>query len=122
MTPVEAEKVLRRLQDSMDAPHRFHQELLTTFGQLLSEQQRVPEPTPPKPSVPEKWAGRVYLDTQDAAERMDLSPRTLEQWRVKGGGPPFMKIGGGVRYDRADLDQWLASRKRRSTSDPGPGR
>jgi hypothetical protein len=29
----------------------------------------------------------------------------------------FIKRGGVVRYDPADLDAWLASLKRRSTSD-----
>lgn len=105
----------------MDASHRLHQELLTAFGQLLREQQHVPEPTSPKPQVPDKWVGRVYVNTRGAAERMGVSHRTSEQWRIRGGGPRSFKLGGGVRYEVAELDKWLASRRRRSTSDPGEG-
>lgn len=61
-----------------------------------------------------------YHDTRGAVERMNVSPRALDQWRVKGGGPPFIKMSGGVRYDVAELEQWLGTRRRRSTSDPGP--
>ena len=122
MKPAEMAKLVRRLQDSMEASHRLHQELLGAFEQLLREEPSRPEPTPPtKTAATSKWAGPVYLDTQAAAERLGLSPRTLEQWRVRGGGPPFLKIGGGVRYQLADLDEWLASRRRKSTSDPGGG-
>jgi len=32
--------------------------------------------------------------------------------------PPFIKIGKIVLYDVVDLDEWLASCRRRSTSDP----
>jgi len=39
--------------------------------------------------------------------------------RVSGDSPPFYKVGRQVLYDRADLDAWLAERRRRSTSDPG---
>ncbi len=30
--------------------------------------------------------------------------------------PPFLKLGRAVRYDRRDLDEWLAARKRTTTS------
>lgn len=47
------------------------------------------------------------------------SPRTLETWRVRGGGPRFLKVGRRVAYRRRDLDAWLAERERASTSDTG---
>lgn len=34
-----------------------------------------------------------------------------------GEGPPFARLGGAVRYRRADLDDWVRSRIARSTSD-----
>jgi hypothetical protein len=87
MTPHDIERLIRRIRESMDASHRLHQELLTALEQLLREQQPPSEPTPPKkPAGPDKWAGHLYLDTRGAAEYVGLSPRTLEQWRVKGGG------------------------------------
>lgn len=57
------------------------------------------------------------LDTPETtADWMGISPSTLAKSRVRGDGPPFIKIGHSVRYDRADVKAWLASRKRSSTS------
>lgn len=55
----------------------------------------------------------------EAAEHLGLSKRTLQKWRVTGGGPPYSKLGTAVRYDLADLDAYLAARRRESTSDTG---
>ena len=48
----------------------------------------------------------------------------LAKKRVAGGGdaPPFLRFGRAIYYDRDDLERWIASGKRNSTSDPGPGR
>lgn len=46
--------------------------------------------------------------------------RTLAKLRVRGGGPPFRKIGRLVVYDPNDLADWAGSKlsgPRRSTSD-----
>lgn len=59
------------------------------------------------------------LSTREEAKKLGISHRTLEGLRLKGGGPPFVKLGRSVRYDETDVDMWLASRRRRSTSDPG---
>ncbi|WP_018231419.1 helix-turn-helix transcriptional regulator [Thioalkalivibrio thiocyanodenitrificans] len=56
------------------------------------------------------------LTTQEAAERLGLKRTTLEAWRVRGFGPRFVKLGRCVRYRAADLDSWLESRTRTSTS------
>ena len=61
------------------------------------------------------------LTTKQAAEALNLSPRSLEKWRLDGCGPPFVKLGGSVRYRSVDLGAWVQERVRRSTSDPGPG-
>jgi excisionase family DNA binding protein len=60
------------------------------------------------------------LTTHEAAAYLRLSPRTLENWRVRGGGPRFRKLGDRVLYAQAELDQWQAARDRTSTSDPAP--
>jgi DNA-binding transcriptional MerR regulator len=57
------------------------------------------------------------IDTERAAKRLGLHPQTLRQFRSAGGGPPFVKIGAAVRYDPADLQEFIAARKRRSTSE-----
>jgi predicted DNA-binding transcriptional regulator AlpA len=62
------------------------------------------------------------LDEAAAAAWMGLQPRTLQVWRVRGGGPAFVRISARcVRYRRADLDEWARSRLRNSTSEMGDG-
>lgn len=57
------------------------------------------------------------LSTDDAETYTGLSRQTLAKLRVYGGGPRYIKIGRRVIYDTRDLDAWLDSRKRSSTSD-----
>jgi len=64
--------------------------------------------------------GMLRLGTHDAARFLGISARTAEKWRLTGEGPPFLKIGRRVLYDLGDLEEYLASCRRRSTSDPGP--
>ena len=46
------------------------------------------------------------------------SLRTLERWRTRGSGPPYILCAGRVRYLRRDVADWLNARRRRSTSAP----
>lgn len=62
---------------------------------------------------------RNLLGTEAAALYIGVKVGTLAKMRVAGTSPPFHKIGSLVMYDRADLDEWKAKRKRRSTSDRG---
>jgi predicted DNA-binding transcriptional regulator AlpA len=48
----------------------------------------------------------VYLTTAEAASLVRKSPKTLETLRVRGGGPPFRKLGGSVRYIESELIAW----------------
>lgn len=59
------------------------------------------------------------LSEAQTADFLKLSIRTLQSWRLRGGGPGFLKLGRAVRYARADLEAWLAASRRRSTSDDG---
>lgn len=64
-----------------------------------------------------------YIDERTAAALLGLDPRTLTNWRARGFGPPHYKFGRGrrgyVRYERSEIEAWMASRRRTSTSDPG---
>ena len=62
-----------------------------------------------------------YLSTCRAAKHLGLSPRTLDRYRVTGGGPVYHLFGTAVRYLKEDLDEWARTRRRRSTSDDGSG-
>jgi|WetSurMetagenome_2_1015567.scaffolds.fasta_scaffold00986_24 hypothetical protein len=61
----------------------------------------------------------IFFPTRAAATRLSVSERTLEKWRVTGGGPAYYKFGGKIFYTDESLDEWTASRRRRSTSDSG---
>jgi predicted DNA-binding transcriptional regulator AlpA len=55
-----------------------------------------------------------------AASYTGLAESTLNKLRMTGGGPRFLKISARrVAYDTTDLDEWLATKRRRSTSDQG---
>ena len=55
-----------------------------------------------------------------AAAYLGLATSTLAKMRLRGDGPHFIKAGPRVViYDLHDLDEWLVSRRRSSTSDVG---
>jgi DNA-binding transcriptional MerR regulator len=57
------------------------------------------------------------LDTKSAAPRVGVTPGTLENWRVAGLGPKFIKAGRRVLYDPADLERWKEENRFQSTSE-----
>ncbi len=62
---------------------------------------------------------RLVTEKQ-AAKLLSVSPRTLRNWRTRGGGPRFVKISGRcIRYSIADINEWTKKRTKRSTSDLG---
>lgn len=50
------------------------------------------------------------LDTEQAAEHLGVSARTLEGWRHLRQGPPFARLGRVIRYRADDLDAFIAAR------------
>ncbi len=60
------------------------------------------------------------LKTKDAALILGLSKAFLERDRWAGAKVPFIKIGDrAVRYRLEDLNAYIESRTRKSTSDTG---
>ena len=59
-----------------------------------------------------------YLRTPEAARFVGLSIRTLEKHRIYGTGPRYSKLGGRVVYRVEDLQAWVESGTKASTSDP----
>lgn len=47
--------------------------------------------------------------TEVIADEWDLNRRTLENWRSRRVGPPYVKINGAVRYSRRACAEWLAA-------------
>ena len=59
------------------------------------------------------------LRTKPAAKYCGSTKSTFEKYRLTGEGPAYIKLGRVVVYDRDDLDSWLASHRRMSTSEQG---
>jgi hypothetical protein len=60
----------------------------------------------------------MLLDQRLAAEFLSVSTRTLEGWRLTGGGPKFVRLSKrAVRYRLQDLERFVVERLRNSTSD-----
>jgi hypothetical protein len=60
----------------------------------------------------------VLLNERRAAATLGVEPRTMQEWRCKGGGPPFIRVSSRcVRYRLSDLEQWVAERRATSTAD-----
>lgn len=59
-----------------------------------------------------------FLITSEAAARLHLSPVTLERMRVRGDGPPFIRVSQKrILYDTDQLDAWARSQRFTSTSE-----
>ena len=57
-----------------------------------------------------------YLTPQQAADLLNVSTHTLNNWRVQRQGPPFKKLGRSknakVLYTRQDIERWVESMTR----------
>ena len=74
----------------------------------------------PASAIPLPADSRGLLTEGAVATRLSLSPATLRNWRVKGLGPPFVRLSlRAVRYQAEVVDEWIATLARRSTSDKG---
>ena len=63
------------------------------------------------------WRMIKLLTQREASALLRLSERTLERFRLTGLGPVFVKAGRRVLYRESDLEVWVASRVRGSTSE-----
>jgi len=59
------------------------------------------------------------MTEKEAAGILCYSQRALQNWRVRGGGPEYVKVNGNsVRYQMRDLTTWINDRKQKHTSQP----
>lgn len=64
----------------------------------------------------EELAPDQFIDEKLAAEYLGISPRTLQGYRTKGGGPEFHKISHKVvRYKISELITWTKNKKKKNT-------
>ncbi|MEW6490299.1 MAG: helix-turn-helix domain-containing protein [Thermodesulfobacteriota bacterium] len=51
---------------------------------------------------------------REAASQLGMTVRALQNWRSRGEGPPYIKLGRSVRYSPEALERYVAER----TCDP----
>lgn len=89
---------------------------MTNASEQLSPADAVRAAVAAIPAHP--WA---LLTEVQAAEVLNVSIRTLQAWRLRGGGPRFVRLSGrAVRYRNSDLASYIEAHTVVSTSDPGP--
>jgi excisionase family DNA binding protein len=81
---------------------------------MASETKNVSDNFRQKPPPP---AVIKLLTPKEAAEFLKVSLSWLAKARMRGDGPPFIKVGRAIRYSEAALLQWMKSRQRLSTSE-----
>jgi hypothetical protein len=62
-------------------------------------------------------AANILHPPKRVAKRLECSERTLERHRAVGDGPPYIKLGALIRYPDDELEAWIRSRMRFSTSE-----
>lgn len=67
--------------------------------------------------MPDNSTHSRRLRPAEAADHANLSESFLAKLRMRGDGPRFIKVGKAVLYDSVDIDRWLESQKRLSTSE-----
>ena len=61
--------------------------------------------------------GEALLTENQAADFLQFTPRALQAWRLRGGGPKFVRISSrAIRYRRRDLIEWIEAHIKYSTA------
>ncbi len=55
--------------------------------------------------------GGELLKIDQVADPLKVSVGCIRAWRLKGKGPPAIRIGTALRWDSAEVDAWLDSRR-----------
>ena len=53
----------------------------------------------------------ALLDTREVADHLGLTPGCVQNWRIRGEGPVFVRLGRAVRYTEADLERFIEAGK-----------
>ena len=53
---------------------------------------------------------KEYLTVDEVCKWLKVSRNTIERWRKK--GMPFIKTGRLVRFDRAEIEEWLEEQRK----------
>ena len=51
------------------------------------------------------------LTIKQVADRLTVSVGCLRAWRIRGEGPPAIRVGSASRWDEREVDAWLNARR-----------
>ena len=52
-----------------------------------------------------------FLTIQQLAERFQVSVGCIRAWRLRGEGPPAIKLGNSLRWDLSEVDKWVDAQR-----------
>ena len=58
------------------------------------------------PKSREENTPEIYFTPKALARRWNVTLHTLEQWRWKGHGPRFFKVGSAIRYPKGEIERF----------------
>lgn len=59
---------------------------------------------------------KKYMSETELAEYWHISIRTLQSWRLNGGGPKFLKLGKAIRYSVDEIKRFESENTKTSTA------
>lgn len=77
------------------------QQTIDAIAEALAERLLRELPRGRLPMTPE------YLTADQVAQMTGFSTKSLEAYRAKRQGPPFLKVGHSVRYRADDVRAWM---------------
>ena len=87
----------------------------------MSKTMAIPEPNQTKrPSLKELLACGDLISPEELAAALKIARVTAYQW-VRRGVIPHLKLEGVVRFDPAEIESWLESKRRAARKAPGGG-
>jgi Helix-turn-helix domain len=57
--------------------------------------------------------GPLLVSTKQLSKMWDMPESTLRYWRCAGIGPAYVKLGGRIKYDLADVEAYVRANKQK---------
>jgi hypothetical protein len=58
-------------------------------------------------------SGPSLVSTKELSKMWNMPESTLHYWRCAGIGPTYVKLGGRIKYDLADVEAYVRANKRK---------
>ncbi len=83
-----------------------------TEGNVEASETIHPLQPPTLPPTFDRRNCRQLVSTRELSEIWGIPESTLRYWRSGETGPPYVKLGGRIRYDLADVERYVRANKR----------